>query len=216
MARQRAFMALSIIVWLSAVAAGLVSVLRYEYTPGAAAQAPPRWPVASGLPLAGDRPTLLMVIHPRCPCTSASLAELERVLSRHPGRARVTLLFVHPVGAGAEWKLTDSWQKAGQLPGFTERLLDPDGRRAACFGARTSGQAYLYSPTGELLFSGGLTGSRGHEGENEGSLALARLLQDQKNQGTTVLTEVYGCPAARSDQDDRCCRQSEKGSPHGP
>lgn len=151
-----------------------------------------------------------MVIHPRCQCTAASLAELERVLSRNPGRAEVALLFVQPAGVGADWEDTDTWRQAARLPGLSLRSLDPDGRRAAYFGARTSGQTYLYSAQGNLLFSGGLTGSRGHQGENEGSLLLTQLLQNQSASGPTARTEVYGCPAARPDPaDERCCIPSE-------
>ena len=36
------------------------------------------------------------------------------------------------------------------------------------FGAETSGQTLLYDRDGRLLFSGGTTGSRGHDGDNAG------------------------------------------------
>jgi hypothetical protein len=58
------------------------------------------------------------------------------------------------------------------------------------YGAQTSGQAYLYNRGGDLVFSGGLTESRGTEGDSVGMLAIRETAADQ----TCVPTApVYGC-----------------------
>jgi len=71
-------------------------------------------------------------------------------------------------------------------------LRDDDGLEATRFGVITSGQTVLYDPSGALLFSGGITGARGHAGDNAGRASLVSLL----NQGKTDLssTSVFGCP----------------------
>jgi hypothetical protein len=49
----------------------------------------------------------------------------------------------------------------------------------------------LYGPQGDLLFQGGITMSRGHEGDNPGRSALESLVRHKLfNQ---VRTSVYGC-----------------------
>ena len=40
-----------------------------------------RWPPSSQIPLDQTSPTLLLFLHPRCPCSRSSLAELERLLA---------------------------------------------------------------------------------------------------------------------------------------
>ena len=64
------------------------------------------------------------------------------------------------------------------------------GAITAAFGAFTSGQVFLYGTSGELLFSGGITGSRGHEGDNAGRDAVESLL-DRRN--APAHTPVFGC-----------------------
>ena len=55
-------------------------------------------------------------------------------------------------------------------------LRDDDGAEARRFGAETSGQTLLYDEHGALLFSGGITGARGHAGDNAGRASLVALL----------------------------------------
>jgi hypothetical protein len=56
----------------------------------------------------------------------------------------------------------------------------------------TSGQTVLYDNEGALLFSGGITGARGHAGDNAGRTSLVELL----NRGAAgrSRTSVFGCP----------------------
>src|SRR5438105_2192626 len=68
--------------WLAIVAAGLTALWRYELAAGEPGTPPARWPSASAIAPARERPTLVMLLHPRCPCSRASVEELDRVLAR--------------------------------------------------------------------------------------------------------------------------------------
>ncbi len=166
------------LVWLGTVTAGLAALATYDNSPGVAAQAPRRWPAASRLALDPVRPTLVMLAHPRCTCTRASVGELAELMARTPTRPRAYVVFVKPgtVGASAAWERTDLWARAAAIPDVAV-TRDDDGHEAALFGGETSGQTFLYAPDGTLLFSGGTTGARGHAGDNAGRATLLALLR---------------------------------------
>jgi hypothetical protein len=119
------------------------------------------------------------------------MAELAEILARTEHRPKTYVLFLRPAGFADGWEKTDLWQSAAKLPGVTV-VRDDGGLEARRFGAETSGQALLYDARGALIFSGGLTGSRGHVGDNAGQAALVDLLSGG---GTTHPgTNVFGCP----------------------
>jgi hypothetical protein len=184
-------------LWLSGIAAGLWVVWAYDNQPGTDATAPRRWPADSALMPADDRPTLLLVAHPHCTCTRASVDELGEVLARVPTHPKTYVLFLRPAIFDAGWEKTDLWRRASALPDVTVRR-DDDGREARRFGVETSGQTLLYDRRGTLIFRGGLTGSRGHAGANAGEAALVALLT--RGQSDRPTTSVFGCPLfARSE-----------------
>ncbi len=180
------------VLWLGAVAVGLATLAAYDNSPGLAASAPPRWPAASRMTRDAGRPTLVMLAHPRCSCTRASVGELAELIARTPRRPRTYVVFVKPgrTAATAGWERTDLWERAAQIPDVTV-LRDDDGREAALFGAETSGQTFLYAPDGALLFTGGTTAARGHPGDNAGRATLLALLKDERP-GRRA-TPVFGC-----------------------
>jgi len=178
-------------VWIVAVVAGLSVLWSYENTPGAAAQAPAQWPVESGLQRATDGPTLILFAHPQCTCTRASLGEFQEILARATRRPRTYVVFLKPIGFGVDWEKTDLWRTATSLPGVTV-IRDDEGVEATRFGVITSGQTMLFDESGALLFSGGITGARGHAGDNAGRASLVALLNHSKTD--LSLTSVFGCP----------------------
>ncbi|MGH9361550.1 MAG: RedB protein, partial [Thermoanaerobaculia bacterium] len=121
------------------------------------------------------RSTLLMFAHPHCPCTRASVAELARLMPRLGDRLTAYVLVVQPPGTDDEWAATGLGERAAGIPGVTT-LADRGGAEAARFGATTSGITLLYDADGRLLFSGGLTSARGHEGPSFGQRRIAALL----------------------------------------
>jgi len=184
--------ALLAVLWTGAVTAGLATLAAYDNAPGTAASAPPRWPVPSRLAMDRDRPTLVMLAHPRCTCTRASVGELAELMARAPQRPKAYVVFVKPgrVAASRAWERTDLWDRAAAIPDVTV-IRDDDGHEAALFGAETSGQTFLYAPGGDLLFSGGTTGARGHPGDNAGRATLLALLRHEI--GSRRTTPVFGC-----------------------
>src|SRR2546422_955144 len=64
-------------LWLAAVSAGSLAMLRYANTPGHTAQAPLQWSAGSLIARDSQRATLVMFVHPRCPCSRASVGELS-------------------------------------------------------------------------------------------------------------------------------------------
>lgn len=172
------------------MARGLAVIWSYEVGPGPAAEAPSRWPEGSVLARAADRPTLLMFVHPHCPCSRASLRELDRALAQIAGRARVHVVFVKPSGTPPGWERSDLWDAATAIPGV-DVSRDDGGHESARFDALTSGQTLLYGTDGRLLFSGGITVSRGHSGDNAGRAAIVALALG--NRAPRRATHVFGC-----------------------
>jgi len=178
-------------VWFVGIASGLWVVWAYENQPGADARAPHQWPAGSTLVPANDRATLLFVAHPQCSCTRASVQELGEVLARTSNHPKTYVLFLKPSTFEPGWEKTDLWRRAAALPDVIV-LRDDDGSEARRFGIETSGQTLLYDGRGTLIFRGGITGSRGHAGDNAGEAALVTLLA--KGQADRSETSVFGCP----------------------
>jgi hypothetical protein len=178
-------------VWLCGVVSGLYVLWAYENRPGVAASAPRSWPSGSALTLSADAPTLVFVAHPQCTCTRASLDELEEILARAASHPKTYVLFLKPSTVDASWEQTDLWRRASALRNVTV-VRDDEGIEARRFGVETSGQTFLYDTHGALTFSGGITGSRGHSGENSGELSLVALLSNSRPQKRD--TSVFGCP----------------------
>jgi hypothetical protein len=180
--------------WLTLTIAGMGVLLNYKQTAGGAAVAPASWPKESTIVPAKDRFTLVMIVHPRCPCSRASVGELGKLMTRLGSRLEAHMLAIVPDGAGEEWESSDLAKSAAEIQNVSVRV-DRSGREAKLFGALTSGQTYLYSPTGELQFSGGITASRGHYGDNLGSAEIERLTlagnSDQAEEPRS--SKVYGC-----------------------
>ena len=177
--------------WALTIGAGLGLLWAYDNAPGRAAAPPPFWPGDSRIRLSDDRATLIMLAHPHCPCTRASIRELDRLMAQAQGRVIAHVLLVKPEGAYGDWEKTDLLQSAASIPGV-DVVVDDGGVEARRFHALTSGQTVLYGADGRLLFSGGITGSRGHSGDNAGRSAIVSLL----NTGEAERAEafVFGCP----------------------
>jgi hypothetical protein len=189
--RRSPWLVVSAIAWMLTVVWGLSLVLAYENRPGAAAHAPARWPARSVLTAASDRPTMIVLAHPKCDCTRASIGELAQILARAPKAPKVYVLVLRPAGFADGWEQTDIWKSAAALPNVTV-LRDDKGVEARRFGVETSGQTLLYDGQGSLVFSGGITGARGHAGDNAGESALVTLLAG--GAADRHSTSVFGCP----------------------
>jgi hypothetical protein len=106
------------------------------------------------------------------------------------GKVQAYVLFSRPKGFSEEDVKSDLWKKASKIPGV-EVLFDTNAE-AKIFGARTSGESFLYDKDGNLSFHGGITGLRGHEGPNRGEQSvLEAILKGKKGQAAT---SSFGCP----------------------
>jgi hypothetical protein len=184
-------MVITAIGWLSAVCIGLGMLWSYEGAPGQAAAAPPEWPGKSRIQRSQDHATLVMLAHPHCPCTRASVGELALIMAHAQGRLSAFVLFLKPDGFAAAWEQTELWQSASKIPGV-KVIVDGDGTEARFFHAATSGQTILYDSQGRLLFHGGITSSRGHSGDNPGRSAIVSLVNAEIPERTETI--VFGCP----------------------
>jgi hypothetical protein len=181
------------VAWLALVVVGIHAMWRYAKTPGVAAHAPPSWPDQSALRRDSGVYTLVMFAHPQCSCTRASLNELARLVSRHDGKLSTHVVFAEPEGAPARW-LESSTVRAARSMKHVQVFEDRGGRESRRFGSATSGQVLLYDFEGQLAFSGGITGSRGHEGDNLGQARLSALISGVTGgRAGDVVSSVFGC-----------------------
>ncbi len=182
-----------IAIWSVVVVAGFCALWSYAAAPGDNASPPKNWPPLSAIVRDG-RPTLLLFAHPHCPCTRATLAELERLLAVSHDQFDAHILFIAPYGTDSSWRDSELCRVARRIPSVT---VQEDAARgeAKLFRARTSGTCLLYDSAGRLQFQGGLTAARGHEGDNEGTSSIRSLLNGEP---AASQTRVFGCPLHES------------------
>lgn len=185
------------LAWAAVVGGGFVVLAAYALTPGEAHDPPARWPAGSRLVPDPNRANLVLLAHPRCPCTRASIAELERIMSRCSGRVTAHVAFFRPKSEPESWAKTDLWRTAAGIPGV-KVATDEDGAESARFGAATSGQVLLFDQSGLRVFAGGITPARGHEGDNAGLDAIVSRLSGGEGLRQTA---VFGCPLVESNLD---------------
>jgi hypothetical protein len=178
--------------WLILLGVSFAVLGHYESSAGKTVSLASAWPVQSRLHLDSKKPTLLMFIHPQCPCSRASLFELFQMLDALKYPVDPYLVFYKPSDFPENWDKTDVWDLAGHIPGAI-RVEDPDGVETNRFNSETSGQTMLFSPQGRLLFSGGLTNGRGVTGISTGRLTLSHILEGQTALNNPSF-KVFGCP----------------------
>jgi hypothetical protein len=198
---------LAVICWFLALTIGQSVMLAYgwqrEVPQGAGP--PVRWPEGTRLVRNQSGDSLLLFVHPRCPCTQATTGELEKLLSSFQTTGRLDrfelwVVAAIPRGAPEEWTLTILIERSLRLP-KARLCLDYGGIEASRFAALTSGTVMLYSADGRLRYSGGVTAARGHAGANAGIATLARLLNGES--GSTSALPALGCRLVLEDSNPR-------------
>jgi len=192
LSRRPVAIGIAVALWVPAVAVGLNILWSYSNTPGRAAEPPLDFPHHAGVTPSRERATLLMFVHPRCPCSDASIGELAKLVASDGAKLDTSIFFFYPRHETPQWAHGELWTAAAAIPGV--RVFDDkDGEIARRFGALTSGQTLLYTQNGRLRFRGGITASRGHSGDNAGRSAISALLSNHQAVSEPIVTPVFGC-----------------------
>jgi hypothetical protein len=212
-----------LLVWLALVSLGFAGLGAYGVTAGYRGAVPGAWPADVARPA---EPTVLCFIHPKCPCSRATLTELRRLALELPDSTFAELIVFQPEEAEGFWgnavwrelctsSQISAWGEGRVAPRMNVRL-DRGGAIAKKFGAATSGMILAYGRDGELRFQGGITASRGHEGPSVSQRWLTEALGSEERAPSSA--PVFGCPIfevedPHSRQRGTCCdSQAETGS----
>ena len=186
------FLAVATAAWLIATAAGMAWFVVYSQSPGETGTTAPTWPGGDAVSRNSGKPTLVLALHPACTCSQATLEQLDRLTTSHPGAFDVVVLFAGYDGlpAGA-----DVIGPALARHRDFRRIDDPGAAIARRFGALTSGHALLYDEAGRLRFSGGLTRSRGEAADSVPLDYLRAWAAGTRPAGVATFS-VFGCALA--------------------
>ncbi|TWU49775.1 thioredoxin domain-containing protein [Rubripirellula reticaptiva] len=179
-----------LVLWCLATGAGFVAIERYAHTPAQLNHQIDRWPASSHLQTAHGKPTLVMFAHPHCPCTRASMNELSRILSQCEGQVTASVVFLEFESIDKPVKQSGLWRQAMAIP-HLHVAVDHQQIISRLFQARSSGETFLFQANGNLSYHGGITLSRGHEGDNTGHDAIVSILT--KGTSHRSMGPVYGC-----------------------
>ena len=177
------------LIWVATIAAAYEAIRRFETTPGLPASAPRVWPANSSVPRTAGKWSLVMLVHPHCSCSRASVQELGEIVEKARRDVQTTVLVYRPHEMKEGWEKTQVYDGATRVRRARVQL-DVDGNEAKIFGGFTSGQAFLYDGEGRLRFAGGVTSLRGHAGLNRGRADLIRIANQRNGSGSHP---VFGC-----------------------
>lgn len=172
-----------------------------------------QWPASSEIPRYSDSGHLVVFVHPYCPCTRATLKNLDELEASDQLTITIVQLrterlqtYHSPISSIASLVEKNGWN----------HFMDTEGSEAKRFNALTSGECWLFDSDGVLRFVGGITASRGHAGGNQGLETLKTLILQMNNEAADVPNLVdrmqklnhplaqhptFGCPLF---SDSRC------------
>lgn len=188
-------------LWVLILVGGIGYVVNYSYIAGKPTEAPTSWPTAATQYSEiknNNLPKLLVFLHPMCSCSKSSLNELDRLAPTLTGVAEIYTIFVFPDDDDDGWMESDLYVRAANNPNYN-LIIDHGRHLSYMFGTHTSGATLIYDDSNKLVYNGGLTVARSHEGPSIGNIRIKRwaLEQKLKRQPTKALaafeTEVYGC-----------------------
>ena len=196
------FWRVAVFGWVVGAAVGIFALSDYSATQGMPARADSTWPDPPGIDFPEHGGCVLMFAHPRCPCTRASLAELDNLMRDLESKA--TVVFWQPPAGSSEWCDSDLIQFARRSTRL-QVFLDEGGQVTSLFGGRTSGTCLVFDRTGTLRFNGGVTAGRGHRGKTAAHQQIAAILRkDDSSVGPSSQQSfpVFGCAIQPWKDDD--------------
>ncbi len=177
-------------LWLAIICGSVAALHSYEITAAKTTTSAPQWPAGVSLPRPVIIPVLIMMFHPNCPCSRASITELVALIARHRNQVTAYAIFTSQPGTPQDPATRDIWTTACSTPGLIA-IRDNNGAIGHAFHATTSGQIFLYDSDGNLRFTGGITPSRAHIGDNFGARAIETFLTT--GVAPRSQTSVFGC-----------------------
>ncbi len=181
--------ALFVAVWAALIGIGFVWLTDYSSRPGKPANVSAKLPTGIFAESSKNLPKLVLFIHPKCPCSRATLGELARIAANEQDKIEIKIFFYKPEKESPEWIQTDLWETARNTAGV--EIASMNEEEIEKFGVITSGQVMLYDSKNEIVFSGGITLGRGHEGKSEGRIAIENYVETGKIYVSE--TPVFGC-----------------------
>ncbi len=175
--------------WIVCIAVSFGTLQRYAATAGEAHAPADDAEALIARHRQPDRGLIVMVVHPECPCTEASLAELGDLLARSRGRCTALILHYQPAQIPADWSDPPDYLELGGVR--VAVVADRAGEQALALGALTSGHAVFADSTGVIRFRGGLTLARGHRGRSPAQDAI--LAQLAGGAASMSVAPIYGC-----------------------
>ena len=165
------------LIWLALFATAYYVLLKYDFK--TTDNKLKTMTQATQLKISEQKPTLIAFLHAKCPCSKASIHEINRLLASHSKELKTIFVFGKEEGLNLDWvKESDLYKEAQQMP--VEIIIDTNNQEAKAFKAQTSGKVFLISPQRKILFQGGVTASRGHEGDNLGINAIQDILNGKE------------------------------------
>lgn len=162
--------------WLTLCVAQCAALVDFSLTPGNDTRPPNRDVSASAWPAPSEF-RAIVALHPKCPCSWATLTELDHLLRAADGRLACRLLCFRPKDAADDFCDTRLMKAAANLL-HTQIVIDPEAKQASQLGMTTSGAMVIYDAAGQLAFYGGVTTARGHAGPSLVTESIERLLDD--------------------------------------
>jgi hypothetical protein len=179
--------------WLALIGAGFGWIHAYETTAGPESSLHAAWSSRSAPEIAAGHREIVMAVHPRCPCTEASLRALARIMEKSNGQTDVRLLVYRPEHSPQSWA-GSHWKDVLKSTKGIAFVDDPGGREASRLGMKTSGAVVFFDGSGQLRFVGGLTATRGADDDSIGVELLRTVVAGGVAKSTTC--DVFGCPLA--------------------
>lgn len=133
---------------------------------------------------------ILMFIHPKCPCSVASLNALELIIRSCHSQPSAEVIVV---GADESQIASNAFALVAKARAIPDAIVRSELlNEAKLYGARTSGHLVVLNADKQELFRGGITPARGHEGQSVGMECVKSLLTGYAPAERT--RPVYGCP----------------------
>ncbi len=191
--RKTAFISLLVVaygLWAALLFTGHVVLFEYEMTEGPLANSKRIFPEKSSVQLTHGRQNIILFLHPACPCSAASVDEFRDLMREGEKDSVGKVVFFMPPDQESEWSLLPLISSVKRIPNVSI-VYDTNGAESDLFGATTSGHVFIYDSRGVLQFSGGITGSRGHTGDNKNfEIAKNTIIARNPKYATTP---VFGC-----------------------